>query len=68
MVKLLEVKIATIFENTLLPPITDIPDIKHSKNENRYLAYGWTVSEFYVKVWYTHRNNTIRIIGGRKLK
>ena len=39
-----------------------------SEDEYRYLAYGWTATGVYVKVWYTYRNGVIRIIGGRKLK
>nr|MBQ4458054.1 BrnT family toxin [Clostridia bacterium] len=61
-------ELATIFSNPFAPPMLDIPDKKHSKREKRYHAYGWTTSGFYVKIWYTYRDEVIRIIGGRKLK
>ena len=61
-------ELATIFSNPFQPPNKDIPDRKHSKREKRYWGYGWTTTGFYVKIWYTYRGTTIRIIGGRKLK
>ena len=62
-------ELSTIFDNNLCPPITDVPDMKHSTlSEPRYLAFGWTTTGFYVKVWYTYRDGVIRIIGGRKMK
>ncbi len=60
-------ELATIFNN----PSTnvDIPDETHSQFEDRFYAHGWTASGFYALVWYTYRGeDTIRIIGGRKIK
>ena len=60
-------ELATIFENPF--SLLDIPDEKHSRSENRFLAYGWTSTGWYMVVWYTYRGDgVIRIIGGRKLK
>ena len=59
-------ELATIFEDS--DTIFDIPDKVHSHYELRYLAYGWTKFGNYVMVWYTYRGDTIRIIGGRKIK
>ena len=62
-------ELSTIFTNPFIEPILDVPDPKHSSFEPRYHAYGWTSSGFYVKVWYCYRGeNTIRIIGGMKVK
>lgn len=62
-------ELATIFENMFIKPDMDIPDKKHSKVEQRFYAFGWTISGWYVKIWYTYRgNNIIRIIGGMKIK
>lgn len=61
-------ELATIVTNPFIVPTIDIPDVNHSQIEPRYHAYGWTSTGFYVLIWYTYRNDTIRIIGGRKLK
>ena len=58
--------LATIFDDPNV--IMDVVDERHSLYEKRYYAYGWTSTGFYVLVWYTYREDTIRIIGGRKLK
>ena len=51
------------------PPEKDIFDAKHSKKEKRYHAYGWTTTGWYVWIWYTYKGkDTIRIIGGKKMK
>ena len=60
-------ELATIFDDPNV--IMDEVDEGHSEFEERYLAYGWTAKGCYVLVWYTYRGeDTIRIIGGRKLK
>ena len=59
-------ELATIFDNPFT--ILDIPDKEHSIYEDRFHAFGWTSTGFYVLVWYTYRGETLRIIGGRKLK
>ena len=47
----------------------DVPDEMHPITEQRYHAYDWTTTGFYVKIWYCYRGpDTIRIIGGMKLK
>lgn len=62
-------ELATIFSNPFFAPKKDIYDAKHSKKEKRYHAYGWATTGWYVKIWYCYRgSDTIRIIGGRKLK
>ena len=61
-------ELATIFENPIIEPSVDIPDKRHSKNEKRYHAYGWTTTGWYVMIWYTYRDGVVRIIGGRKVK
>ena len=59
--------LATIFDDPNV--IMDVVDEVHSQFEDRFYAYGWTSTGFYVLVWYTYRGeDTIRIIGGRKLK
>ena len=59
-------ELATIFDDPNV--ILDVVDEKHSQFEERYYARGWTSLGFYVLVWYTYRGeDTIRIIGGRKL-
>ena len=60
-------ELATIFDDPNV--IIDVADEEHSQFEDRFLAYGWTSTGDYVMVWYTWRGeDTIRIIGGRKLK
>lgn len=62
-------ELATIFDNRLCPPLMDIPDIVHStESEPRYYAYRFTATGWNVKVWYTYRDDVIRIIGGRKIR
>lgn len=63
-------ELATIWNNPFIAPMMDIPDKKHSKAvEKRFHAYGWTTTGWYVMIWYCYRGaDTIRIIGGRKLK
>lgn len=63
-------ELATIFDNPFTAPTMDVPDIMHSSTEQRYRAYGWTTSGFYVKIWYWRISefDIIRIIGGQKLK
>ena len=62
-------ELATIFDNPFTAPTMDVPDVKHSKKEPRYHAYGWTTTGWYVMIWYCYRgSDVIRIIGGRKLK
>ena len=58
---------ATIFNNPTT--VLNIPDEVQSIYEDRFFAYGWTKHGDYVKIWYTYRGeDTIRIIGGRKVK
>lgn len=60
-------ELATIFDDPNV--IMDVVDEKHSIYEDRFYAYGWTKHGDYVMLWYTYRGeDTIRIIGGRKLK
>ena len=60
-------ELATIFDDPNV--IMDEVDAKHSIYEDRFYAYGWTCNGNYVMIWYTYRGpDTIRIIGGRKLK
>ena len=63
-------ELATIFDNPFTAPTMDVPDVMHSDNrEQRYHAYGWTSSGWYVMIWYCYKgSDVIRIIGGRKLK
>ena len=61
-------ELATIFSNPFIEPVMDIPDVKHSQREKRYHAYGWTSTGWYVMIWYCYRGDSLRIIGGRKLK
>lgn len=61
-------ELATIFNNPFIEPVMDIPDVEHSQRENRYHAYGWTSTGWYVMIWYCYMGEAIRIICGRKLK
>lgn len=62
-------ELATIWSNPFTAPTMDVPDVMHSVSEKRYWAFGWTTTGWYVKIWYCYRGaDTIRIIGGRKLK
>ena len=49
--------------------ITDVYDKKHSKNEHRYLAYGYLVNRHSkVMISYTYRgDDVVRIISARKI-
>ena len=60
-------ELATIFDDPNV--IMDVVDEEHSIYEPRFQAKGRTSTGFYVLVWYTYRGeDTIRIIGGRKIK
>lgn len=64
-------EVATISQtNPFTAPTMDVSDEMHSSSrETRYHAYGWTTTGFYIMIWHCYRGpDTIRIIGGRKLK
>ena len=53
----------TIFND---PFAITIPDPDHSISEQRYIDLGFSINNRLLVVWYTERNNCIRIIGSRK--
>jgi len=53
----------TVFNDSFAITIND-PD--HSDEEKRYIDIGFSSKGRVVVVWYTERNENIRIIGGRK--
>ena len=53
----------TVFND---PYAITIDDPDHSGNEDRYLDIGLSSKGKLLVVWYTDRNDNIRIIGGRK--
>ncbi len=53
----------TVFND---PFAITVPDPDHSISEERYIDIGFSISNRLLVVWYTERNNYIRIIGGRK--
>ncbi|HBE04209.1 MAG: hypothetical protein A2096_17385 [Spirochaetes bacterium GWF1_41_5] len=48
------------------PKIKIFSDIKHSQNENRYIAYGKSAYHNIIMAAFTIRNKKIRIISARK--
>ncbi len=46
-------------------PLQFVPDLKHSKRENRYFAFGKTNNNRMLTVIFTVRKNTFRIISAR---
>ncbi len=48
------------------PLAITILDPSHSVSEERYLDIGTSINNRLLVVWYTERNNCIRIIGVRK--
>jgi uncharacterized protein len=48
-------------------PLQITPDEKHSKIENRYVAFGKTNSNRELSVFFTVRKNTFRIISARDM-
>ncbi len=60
-------ELATIWSNPSIDHFDRVVK-KGKKSEVRYHAYGWTTTGWYVKIWYCYRGDSIRIIGGRKLK
>jgi len=53
----------TVFND---PFAITIPDPDHSISEERYIDIGISINNRLLVVWYTERNNIIRIIGCRK--
>ncbi len=53
----------TVFND---PFAVTVPDPDHSEHEDRWLDIGFTSRGRLVVVWYTERNDRIRIIGCRK--
>jgi uncharacterized protein len=55
---------ATVFDN----PLTEfLPDIAHSIEEDRYLAFGESDKGRLLAVVFTERGETIRIISAREI-
>ncbi|MBQ6417417.1 MAG: BrnT family toxin [Synergistaceae bacterium] len=50
-------ELATIFDNPFIASCIDITDKKHSKREQRYHAYGWITTGWYVMIWYCYRGS-----------
>jgi len=53
----------TVFND---PYAITIDDPDHSDNEYRFIDIGYSSKGFIIVVWYTERNQKIRIIGCRK--
>ncbi len=52
----------TVFND---PFAITIADTEHSDSEQRFIDLGFSVNNRLIVVWYTERNNSIRIIGSR---